>query len=148
MILFRAAAMLVFATLASSVAATEVKTYYVNADNLNVRGAPDGSAILIRKLSRGSEIKVYALEVNWARISQDGRGGEWVSRRYICEPRLCWVKSAAPATRVYGGGSAGYAVPRSRPSTGGGCPCSGSNNCYGPRGGRYCITSGGNKRYR
>lgn len=28
------------------------------------------------------------------------------------------------------------------------CPCSRSLNCVGPRGGRYCITSGGNKRYR
>lgn len=30
---------------------------------------------------------------------------------------------------------------------GGSCPCSGRNICVGPRGGRYCITSGGNKRY-
>ncbi|WP_367305129.1 SH3 domain-containing protein [Sphingomonas tagetis] len=30
---------------------------------------------------------------------------------------------------------------------GSGCPCSGSQVCIGPRGGRYCITSGGNKRY-
>lgn len=29
----------------------------------------------------------------------------------------------------------------------GSCPCSGGNVCIGPRGGRYCITSGGNKRY-
>ena len=28
-----------------------------------------------------------------------------------------------------------------------GCPCSGSKLCTGPRGGRYCITSGGSKRY-
>ena len=35
-----------------------------------------------------------------------------------------------------------------RPSYyGGGCPCSGGTVCIGPRGGRYCITSGGNKRY-
>jgi DNA-binding CsgD family transcriptional regulator len=27
------------------------------------------------------------------------------------------------------------------------CPCSGESVCVGPRGGRYCITSGGNKRY-
>ena len=27
------------------------------------------------------------------------------------------------------------------------CPCSGRNVCTGPRGGRYCMTSGGNKRY-
>lgn len=30
---------------------------------------------------------------------------------------------------------------------GSGCPCSGNRICIGPRGGRYCITSGGNKRY-
>jgi hypothetical protein len=38
---------------------------------------------------------------------------------------------------------------RSRSLYGGGgsCPCSGVNICVGPRGGRYCITSGGNKRY-
>ncbi|WP_441252915.1 hypothetical protein [Pseudomonas putida] len=29
----------------------------------------------------------------------------------------------------------------------GGCSCAGGNVCYGPRGGRYCITSGGKKRY-
>ncbi|VVO65887.1 hypothetical protein PS903_01022 [Pseudomonas fluorescens] len=28
-----------------------------------------------------------------------------------------------------------------------GCSCADGNVCYGPRGGRYCITSGGNKRY-
>ncbi|MNE97115.1 hypothetical protein D3C80_1954150 [compost metagenome] len=31
--------------------------------------------------------------------------------------------------------------------SGGGCSCSGGNVCYGSRGGRYCITSGGHKRY-
>lgn len=30
---------------------------------------------------------------------------------------------------------------------GGACPCSGGTVCIGPRGGRFCITSGGNKRY-
>lgn len=34
-----------------------------------------------------------------------------------------------------------------RSNFGGSCPCSGSTVCIGPRGGRYCITSGGNKRY-
>lgn len=51
-----------------------------------------------------------------------------------------------------------HAAPRSRDHSrrgrsngggywGSGCPCSGSQVCIGPRGGRYCITSGGNKRY-
>lgn len=34
-----------------------------------------------------------------------------------------------------------------RGTTTGECPCNGGNVCVGPRGGRYCITSGGNKRY-
>jgi len=32
-------------------------------------------------------------------------------------------------------------------SSDGSCPCNGGKICVGPRGGRYCITSGGNKRY-
>lgn len=32
-------------------------------------------------------------------------------------------------------------------SYGGNCSCAGGNVCFGPRGGRFCITSGGNKRY-
>lgn len=27
------------------------------------------------------------------------------------------------------------------------CSCQAHKICYGPRGGRYCLTSGGNKRY-
>lgn len=49
-------------------------------------------------------------------------------------------------------GSRRRSASRKRRSSGGGysgsgCPCSGSQVCIGPRGGRYCITSGGNKRY-
>lgn len=36
---------------------------------------------------------------------------------------------------------------RERGVTDGPCPCNGGDVCVGPRGGRYCITSGGNKRY-
>lgn len=54
---------------------------------------------------------------------------------------------------LYGAKSHGWSTPRKkRRSYGGdysgsGCPCSGRLVCIGPRGGRYCITSGGNKRY-
>lgn len=37
-------------------------------------------------------------------------------------------------------------------ATGGGvaseCPCSGGTFCTGPRGGKYCVTAGGNKSYK
>jgi hypothetical protein len=41
----------------------------------------------------------------------------------------------------------GYSAYGSRGTTAGSCPCNGGDVCIGPRGGRYCITSGGNKRY-
>lgn len=59
-------------------------------------------------------------------------------------------KKRSVATRKH---SSASSSKRSRSSSfrsygnGGSCPCSGGNICIGPRGGRYCITSGGNKRY-
>lgn len=41
----------------------------------------------------------------------------------------------------------GFNAYSSRGTTAGACPCNGGDVCVGPRGGRYCITSGGNKRY-
>lgn len=68
------------------------------------------------------------------------------------------ISSARKARRTreasrYSAKSHGWSTPRKkRRSYGGdyygsGCPCSGRQVCIGPRGGRYCITSGGNKRY-
>lgn len=41
----------------------------------------------------------------------------------------------------------GYTPMNFRGATSGECPCNGGKVCVGPRGGRYCITSSGNKRY-
>ena len=51
--------------------------------------------------------------------------------------------SKSKSSKSYGSGYGGSSSNNSS-----GCPCSGSNDCVGPRGGTYCITSGGNKRYR
>lgn len=55
------------------------------------------------------------------------------------------------ASRALAGGAGGLTAGSSGKSrdetSSGSCPCSGSKVCVGPRGGRYCITSGGNKRY-
>ncbi|WP_431851054.1 SH3 domain-containing protein [Allosphingosinicella sp.] len=54
---------------------------------------------------------------------------------------------AGSSTRRRSKASSRGSRARGGSSVGGSCPCSGSNVCVGPRGGRYCITSGGNKRY-
>ena len=55
-----------------------------------------------------------------------------------------YSKSKSSGTSHHRGGRAGS----SSSNTSSECPCSGTSDCVGPRGGTYCITSGGNKRYR
>jgi hypothetical protein len=55
--------------------------------------------------------------------------------------------SVSKSTKSRGLRARGYTAYGSRGTTEGSCPCNGGNVCVGPRGGRYCITSGGNKRY-
>lgn len=54
-------------------------------------------------------------------------------------------KGSARQRRVRGGSNV-YS-PREPASGNDGCPCNGGKVCVGPRGGRYCITASGKKRY-
>jgi len=121
------------------------KTLYVGPQTLNVRSSPNGT--VAGSLKHGAAVEIHAENGGWSRISADGRPERWVSSAYLCKQRDCsdipkWKPPpvAAPASAP---------VRRAAPTASSyGCPCSSSSNCYGPRGGRYCITSGGNKRYR
>lgn len=121
---------------------------FVASDHLNVRTSPNGR--LAGHLGRGERVEIHERRDGWARISDDGAAPRWVFERHLCSGSGCAV--ASPRTEV--GTSAGNAHRTSPPRTRWsgdsdyGCPCSSSRNCIGPRGGRYCITSGGNKRYR
>lgn len=42
----------------------------------------------------------------------------------------------------------GIASTGSRPTAGESCPCGGGANCTGPKGGIYCMTVGGGKKYQ
>lgn len=121
-------------TALSSTVRAPRETRYVDASTLNLRDRPEGS--VVGKAARGTELAVEERRDGWVRVVTNGQGG-WVAERYTCGTSGC-ARQAAPPLQ-----------PRARPqSWSGGCPCSGSRNCTGPRGGRYCITSGGNKRYR
>ena len=66
-------------------------------------------------------------------------GAGYVAGKAVASSRRHAVSKRQGASRSRRGSGGGY--------SGSGCPCSGSQVCIGPRGGRYCITSGGNKRY-
>lgn len=119
------------------VSATE---HFVSADNLNVRDQPSGK--VVSKLKRGEKVQVFETRNEWARISIGGQSPKWLSSKSLCSGSGCYV---APKPRP----SAQPPQParQQTPAYGSSCPCSSGNVCIGPRGGRYCITSGGNKRY-
>ncbi|MDT3250983.1 SH3 domain-containing protein [Serratia sp. root2] len=119
-------------------------TKYVAADRLNVRNAPNGK--VITSLKRGQSITVYQERDNWARITPGNQSSQWVSTKSLCHGDRCYQKNRqalapAPKQPVY------RPAPRRNVESDAECPCSSGRICIGPRGGRYCITSGGNKRY-
>lgn len=131
---------------ATAVPATpQTETRYVGPASLNVRSSPNGT--VAGSLKHGDAVEIHAEEGGWSRISADDQPARWVSSAYLCKQRNCsdipkWKPAPTPPP-------ASAPVRRTAPTSSSyGCPCSSSNNCTGPRGGRYCITSGGNKRYR
>lgn len=106
-------------------------TAYVTADSLNGRDAPSTISEVVTSIPHGNSVEVLDRSGDWMKVRASGRD-VWISSAYTSRSR------PAPRPRY---------TPQPVRSYGGTCPCSGSNVCIGPRGGRYCITSGGNKRY-
>lgn len=116
---------------------------FVNANRLNLRDEPAGK--VISTLKRGDKIQVFEWRDDWARVSADGQPARWLSSKSLCEAVDCYVVSKPEATRPVS--LTPQPIPRQPTIYGSSCPCSSGTVCIGPRGGRYCITSGGNKRY-
>ena len=121
-------------------------TRYVRSIALNVRSAPKGP--VVRTLKQDESVQVYELAGKWARISPAALPAEWVSAPNLCEEAGCGALAPPPPLQTNLSAPTPRTQSSSQTDTSDRCPCSGSDNCFGPRGGRYCITSGGNKRYR
>lgn len=124
----------------SAPTARAVNEQFVSVDNLNVRDQPDGK--VISKLKHGEKVQVFETRKEWARISIDGQSSKWLSSKSLCSGSGCYV-----ALRPRSGIQPKQPARQQTPAYGSSCPCSSGSVCIGPRGGRYCITSGGNKRY-
>jgi hypothetical protein len=117
---------------------------FVNADTLNVRDRPDGK--VVAKIRRGAKVNIYKRNPNslWARISADGLSPQWVSAQSLCNEPGCYSTTNQRSASTPPPESKQRPAPVAREYS---CACSGHNVCIGPRGGRYCITSVGNKKY-
>lgn len=143
--------------------------------NVNCRNEPSATAHIVARIPAGTDISVERRRDDWSLIRHTPRSC-WVASRYLAEQSTADANRASLRQTRAVSRSANTNIERmSRPSRrssfwsssphrstrrqsrarsapsynygGGSCPCSGSNICVGPRGGRYCITSGGNKRY-
>jgi hypothetical protein len=129
---------------------------YVDTAALNCRVVPDTSSIVVAQLQHGREISISKEADGWSNTSVGGQSC-WVSSQYVSNSPPAPVPTAAPPARLMSGSAAAssgrsssartYSANPTNEYSDEGCPCSGSQVCIGPRGGRYCITSGGNKRY-
>ena len=129
---------------------------YVNAEKINIRNAPvDGR--IIGYLKRGKQVLIYDRKGEWERISKENETPKWVSSKLLCTGSSCYINSVQNSYSSYSSKlplntnrtSSFKSSNQAKSSAGlssGSCPCSGISNCVGPRGGIYCITSGGNKR--
>lgn len=146
---------------------------YVNAEGVNCRAAPSAQGRIVAKLSKGQSVSAVEGGGGWTKLE---RPSCWVSSQFLSSDYVAQTSRSttrgydsfrSSASRSYrkqsssnlysfnsGSKKRKSSSSRSRrgKSSGGSyggssCPCSGGTVCIGPRGGRYCITSGGNKRY-
>lgn len=152
---------------ASTVApAAATSTSYVTGNAVNCRSSSDPRSTVLGRLTWGASVAVSETANGWSHVTGSSAGECWVLSALLSQeapaskpPSLqgfaslgvASATSPQSAARPIAGQWAAHGRhlhgSHSGPAFDGGCSCSGSHVCIGPRGGRYCITSGGNKRY-
>lgn len=122
------------------------ETVYVSANTLNGRAEPSTSATVVSRLNRGDELIIQERKGDWAKVVKAGVTF-WIATKYISDSFVAPGPVRRPAMLMQSATSNAKSKRNRRGGGGGMCPCSSRQVCIGPRGGRYCITSGGSKRY-
>jgi hypothetical protein len=129
-------------------ATADPRSDHITGEKVEGRSNPSSSSKITRVFQNGDAVRVVKRKRNWIKVIQNGVTF-WVLAKHISSPTY-----ASPiATRSSPiGRPSKQSAKKNRTSkrtgiSGGSCPCGSGRICTGPRGGRYCITSGGNKRY-
>jgi len=129
----------------------------VTAARAACRARPSAKARSVVRLSRGARLDVIERSGDWVKVSPTGDAC-WVATAQLDQGAASTASTVSTdamprATSLYSPAARRSAGRRNRSSQaksfygGGACPCGSGRICIGPRGGRYCITSGGNKEY-
>lgn len=97
-----------------------------------------------RKLISNITYKILQEKPGWVFVEL-GTSKYWTERKNFGTATKCGV--GGKAEPVKSNRHHAEKPKHTQPSSSSGCPCGTGLVCHGPRGGRYCITSGGSKRY-
>ncbi len=140
-----------FASFSSeSPSVTAQESAYISAGVLNGRAEPNTQSAILTKLQRGDVVSVQERRGDWTKVVKGAITVWLISKHLSASPVSPPAIQTKRATLFDARTKRKSVVKQSRNSRsfgGGSCSCSAGNVCVGPRGGRYCITSGGSKRY-
>ena len=125
--------------------ANSADTVYISTASLNGRAKPATSSTVVHKLRRGDSVRVVERKNGWLKVIQ-GAATFWIIAKHVSSTPTKAQHTPAPIARWVSSSKKSSKRHSSR-SSDGGCSCSSGGVCVGPRGGRYCYTSSGNKRY-
>ncbi|TCB48504.1 hypothetical protein E0H80_14970 [Acinetobacter sp. ANC 4779] len=139
-----------------------------------VYDAPNNGKML-RVLNKDSKVFIFDRKNNWERITIENDSPQWIDSKYLCSNETCHkvheqrarsrvivkntdrnissvrklneLKTSNQKLNAVSKSSKNYSKNKSDNIYGNSCSCAVVDYCVGPRGGHYCITSGGNKRY-
>lgn len=132
------------AQISSENADSEENEAYVLASSLNARAGPSVTAPVLLALKRGEKIRIAERKSGWVKVIR-GATTFWLAAKHISStPPREDLKPSQVARIVSPSDDPRKSSMRSSDES---CPCSSGRVCTGPRGGRYCHTSGANKRY-
>ncbi|EOQ63660.1 hypothetical protein F935_01289 [Acinetobacter calcoaceticus ANC 3811] len=127
-----------------------IESKYINTNTLNIRDKPNGN--VVAKLGRGEKVDIYEKKGNWVRISLNSTSPQWISEKLLCETEDCFKQKTRTSKshnyQALKSQSNHLESKKSKKYYDTDCSCAVVDYCVGPRGGHYCITSGGNKRYK
>lgn len=113
---------------------------YVHLNNVNLKQRRQAFEDFERLVKSNAELAGAMLTVIHCRIVRNVKTVDpFVARRVAQVNAMKLTIKTDTAGSPEASALGGYSDPD--------CGCGGGNFCYGPRGGHYCITSGGNKRY-
>lgn len=96
-------------------------------------------------IKKGERYDIVRNDGLWAAIKINAKT-RWAERVNLEAEELCPIPANQKTTKSAKPPSPAHAMVQPRASASN-CACNSRNSCVGPRGGRYCITSSGNRRY-